>query len=162
MEVDHVPAGIYNIIPTTFLPKQEGPFFLDFASTLSLKVSQLQWRWAESGAWFGRERSREVSETVRCVWRGRDKMQRVWNATSWILEAPTRWNITVKVENLRTGFMKRKFTMESKLSTFYTFKKVRQSASRWKARKGAASLFAILKTASVELSSPNGNAHNTV
>uniref|UniRef100_A0A8P4FY65 Calpain 7 n=1 Tax=Dicentrarchus labrax TaxID=13489 RepID=A0A8P4FY65_DICLA len=42
MEVDHVPAGIYNVIPTTFLPKQEGPFFLDFASTSSLKVSQLQ------------------------------------------------------------------------------------------------------------------------
>lgn len=45
MEVDHVPAGIYNVIPTTFLPKQEGPFFLDFFSTSSLKVSQLQWRW---------------------------------------------------------------------------------------------------------------------
>ncbi|XP_070768074.1 calpain-7 isoform X3 [Enoplosus armatus] len=42
MEVDHVPAGIYNVIPTTFLPKQEGPFFLDFASTSPLKVSQLQ------------------------------------------------------------------------------------------------------------------------
>ncbi|XP_076593932.1 calpain-7 [Chaetodon auriga] len=42
MEVDHVPAGIYNIIPTTFLPKQEGPFFLDFASTSAIKVSQLQ------------------------------------------------------------------------------------------------------------------------
>uniref|UniRef100_A0A8C6LKW2 Calpain 7 n=1 Tax=Nothobranchius furzeri TaxID=105023 RepID=A0A8C6LKW2_NOTFU len=42
MEVDHVPAGIYNVIPTTFLPKQEGPFFLDFGSTSPLKVSQLQ------------------------------------------------------------------------------------------------------------------------
>ena len=42
MEADHVPAGIYNVIPTTFLPKQEGPFFLDFASTSTLKVSQLQ------------------------------------------------------------------------------------------------------------------------
>ncbi|XP_061573566.1 calpain-7 [Cololabis saira] len=42
MEVEHVPAGIYNVIPTTFLPKQEGPFFLDFSSTLPLKVSQLQ------------------------------------------------------------------------------------------------------------------------
>ncbi|XP_062254761.1 calpain-7 [Platichthys flesus] len=42
MEAEHVPAGIYNVIPTTFLPKQEGPFFLDFASTLPLKVSQLQ------------------------------------------------------------------------------------------------------------------------
>uniref|UniRef100_A0AAQ5Z317 Calpain catalytic domain-containing protein n=1 Tax=Amphiprion ocellaris TaxID=80972 RepID=A0AAQ5Z317_AMPOC len=42
MEAEHVPAGIYNVIPTTFLPKQEGPFFLDFASTSPLKVSQLQ------------------------------------------------------------------------------------------------------------------------
>uniref|UniRef100_A0A3B5Q785 Calpain 7 n=1 Tax=Xiphophorus maculatus TaxID=8083 RepID=A0A3B5Q785_XIPMA len=42
MELDHVPAGIYNVTPTTFLPKQEGPFFLDFASTSPLKVSQLQ------------------------------------------------------------------------------------------------------------------------
>nr|XP_057909067.1 calpain-7 [Doryrhamphus excisus] len=42
MEAEHVPAGIYNVIPTTFLPKQEGPFFLDFSSTAPLKVSQLQ------------------------------------------------------------------------------------------------------------------------
>ncbi|KAA8591952.1 hypothetical protein FQN60_017326 [Etheostoma spectabile] len=42
MDVDYVPAGLYNVIPTTFLPKQEGPFFLDFASTSPLKVSQLQ------------------------------------------------------------------------------------------------------------------------
>lgn len=42
MELDHVPAGIYNVTPTTFLPKQEGPFFLDFSSTSPLKVSQLQ------------------------------------------------------------------------------------------------------------------------
>ncbi|KAG9345100.1 hypothetical protein JZ751_009641 [Albula glossodonta] len=42
LEVDHVPAGIYNVIPTTFLPKQEGPFFLDFSSTTPLRVSQLQ------------------------------------------------------------------------------------------------------------------------
>uniref|UniRef100_A0A3Q2DCX2 Calpain 7 n=1 Tax=Cyprinodon variegatus TaxID=28743 RepID=A0A3Q2DCX2_CYPVA len=42
MELDYVPAGIYNVTPTTFLPKQEGPFFLDFGSTSPLKVSQLQ------------------------------------------------------------------------------------------------------------------------
>lgn len=42
MEVEHVPAGLYNVTPTTFLPKQEGPFFLDFSSTSALKVSQLQ------------------------------------------------------------------------------------------------------------------------
>ncbi|KAM4600546.1 calpain-7 isoform 1-T1 [Polymixia lowei] len=42
LELDYVPAGIYNVTPTTFLPKQEGPFFLDFASTTPPKVSQLQ------------------------------------------------------------------------------------------------------------------------
>ncbi|KAM8826921.1 LOW QUALITY PROTEIN: calpain-7 [Synchiropus picturatus] len=42
LELDSVPAGVFNIIPTTFLPKQEGPFFLDFFSTSPLKVSQLQ------------------------------------------------------------------------------------------------------------------------
>lgn len=42
MELDHIPAGLYNLVPTTFLPKQEGPFFLDFFSTSPLKVSQLQ------------------------------------------------------------------------------------------------------------------------
>ncbi|XP_048881976.1 calpain-7 [Brienomyrus brachyistius] len=42
LDLEHVPAGIYNVIPTTFLPKQEGPFFLDFSSTSPLKISQLQ------------------------------------------------------------------------------------------------------------------------
>ncbi|KAK0155007.1 Calpain-7 [Merluccius polli] len=42
LELDHVPAGVYNVIPTTFLPKQEGPFFLDFGSATPLKVSHLQ------------------------------------------------------------------------------------------------------------------------
>ncbi|XP_030366051.1 calpain-7 isoform X3 [Strigops habroptila] len=42
LEVENIFAGVYNIIPTTFLPQQEGPFFLDFNSTYPLKVSQLQ------------------------------------------------------------------------------------------------------------------------
>ncbi|XP_064907736.1 calpain-7 isoform X4 [Columba livia] len=42
LEVENIFAGVYNIIPTTFLPQQEGPFFLDFNSTTPLKVSQLQ------------------------------------------------------------------------------------------------------------------------
>ncbi|XP_044311581.1 calpain-7 isoform X4 [Varanus komodoensis] len=42
LEVESVPAGVYNIIPSTFLPQQEGPFFLDFNSTIPLKISQLQ------------------------------------------------------------------------------------------------------------------------
>ncbi|XP_053323276.1 calpain-7 [Spea bombifrons] len=42
LELENVPAGTYNIIPTTFLPAQEGPFFLDFNSVIPIKVSQLQ------------------------------------------------------------------------------------------------------------------------
>ncbi|XP_062473196.1 calpain-7 isoform X3 [Pezoporus occidentalis] len=42
LELENIVAGVYNIIPTTFLPQQEGPFFLDFNSTTPLKVSQLQ------------------------------------------------------------------------------------------------------------------------
>lgn len=42
LEIESVPAGVYNIIPTTFLPAQEGPFFLDFNSSIPIKVSQLQ------------------------------------------------------------------------------------------------------------------------
>uniref|UniRef100_A0A8B9HH52 Calpain catalytic domain-containing protein n=1 Tax=Astyanax mexicanus TaxID=7994 RepID=A0A8B9HH52_ASTMX len=39
LEIDHLPAGTYRVIPTTFLPKQEGPFFLDFSSATPLRVS---------------------------------------------------------------------------------------------------------------------------
>ncbi|XP_040208994.1 calpain-7 isoform X2 [Rana temporaria] len=42
LEIESIPAGVYNIIPTTFLPAQEGPFFLDFNSSIAIKVSQLQ------------------------------------------------------------------------------------------------------------------------
>ncbi|XP_078098502.1 calpain-7 [Mustelus asterias] len=42
LEVERVPAGVYNIIPTTFLPAQEGPFFLDFHSVIPLKITPLQ------------------------------------------------------------------------------------------------------------------------
>ncbi|XP_033021460.1 calpain-7 isoform X2 [Lacerta agilis] len=42
LELECLPAGIYNIIPSTFLPQQEGPFFLDFNSVTPLKTSQLQ------------------------------------------------------------------------------------------------------------------------
>ncbi|OCT75926.1 hypothetical protein XELAEV_18031112mg [Xenopus laevis] len=42
MELENIPAGVYNIITTTFLPAQEGPFFLDFNTALPIKVTQLQ------------------------------------------------------------------------------------------------------------------------
>ncbi|XP_031217634.1 calpain-7 [Mastomys coucha] len=42
LELENIPAGIFNIIPSTFLPKQDGPFFLDFNSTVPIKTTQLQ------------------------------------------------------------------------------------------------------------------------
>ncbi|XP_038596350.1 calpain-7 isoform X3 [Tachyglossus aculeatus] len=42
LEVENVPAGVYNVIPSTFLPQQEGPFFLDFNSVTPIKATQLQ------------------------------------------------------------------------------------------------------------------------
>ncbi|XP_039593575.1 calpain-7 [Polypterus senegalus] len=42
LELEAIPAGVYNIVPSTFLPNQEGPFFLDFNSAMPIKVSQLQ------------------------------------------------------------------------------------------------------------------------
>ncbi|XP_023605277.1 calpain-7 isoform X5 [Myotis lucifugus] len=42
LELENIPAGIYNIIPSTFLPKQDGPFFLDFNSVIPIKTTQLQ------------------------------------------------------------------------------------------------------------------------
>nr|XP_040145598.1 calpain-7 isoform X3 [Ictidomys tridecemlineatus] len=42
LEIENIPAGIFNIIPSTFLPKQEGPFFLDFNSVIPIKTTQLQ------------------------------------------------------------------------------------------------------------------------
>ncbi|XP_054847839.1 calpain-7 isoform X1 [Eublepharis macularius] len=42
LEIEAVPAGVYNIIASTFLPQQEGPFFLDFNSSSTVKTSQLQ------------------------------------------------------------------------------------------------------------------------
>ncbi|PNI73516.1 CAPN7 isoform 4 [Pan troglodytes] len=42
LELENIPSGIFNIIPSTFLPKQEGPFFLDFNSIIPIKITQLQ------------------------------------------------------------------------------------------------------------------------
>ncbi|KAL7976770.1 hypothetical protein Chor_008719 [Crotalus horridus] len=42
LEIENIPPGTYNIITSTFLPQQEGPFFLDFNTATPLKISQLQ------------------------------------------------------------------------------------------------------------------------
>lgn len=52
LELENIPAGVYNIIPSTFLPKQEGPFFLDFNSIIPIKTTQLQWQRNLSNSWI--------------------------------------------------------------------------------------------------------------
>ncbi|XP_011496802.1 PREDICTED: calpain-7-like [Ceratosolen solmsi marchali] len=42
LEMDDVPAGTYHVIPSTFLPGQEGPFFLTFKSSCNMQLSRLQ------------------------------------------------------------------------------------------------------------------------
>uniref|UniRef100_UPI00358EC8A2 calpain-7 isoform X1 n=1 Tax=Myxine glutinosa TaxID=7769 RepID=UPI00358EC8A2 len=42
LEVEKAPVGVYNVIPTTYLPNQEGPFFLDVYTSQPTKVSRLQ------------------------------------------------------------------------------------------------------------------------
>ncbi|XP_076649374.1 calpain-7 isoform X2 [Halictus rubicundus] len=42
LELDNVPAGTYNIIPSTYNPGQEGPFFLTCKSSCKLQLQRLQ------------------------------------------------------------------------------------------------------------------------
>lgn len=42
VELERVPAGRYNIIPSTYLPGQEGPFFLTCKSSCNLQVHRIQ------------------------------------------------------------------------------------------------------------------------
>ncbi|XP_033331848.2 calpain-7 [Megalopta genalis] len=42
LELDNVPAGTYNIIPSTYSPGQEGPFFLTCKSSCKLQLQRLQ------------------------------------------------------------------------------------------------------------------------
>ncbi|XP_063233327.1 calpain-7-like [Bacillus rossius redtenbacheri] len=42
MELEDVPAGTYDIIPSTFLPGQEGPFILTVKSSSSFQLSLVQ------------------------------------------------------------------------------------------------------------------------
>lgn len=42
LDLQDVPAGTYNIIPATFLPRQEGPFFLTVKSSSPFKLTHLQ------------------------------------------------------------------------------------------------------------------------
>lgn len=37
-ELDNIPGGTYDIIPSTYLPGQEGPFFLTVKSSCPLQL----------------------------------------------------------------------------------------------------------------------------
>ncbi|XP_062607165.1 calpain-7-like, partial [Saccostrea cucullata] len=41
LQLDRISGGIYNIMPSTFLPGQEGPFFLDISSSSPVTVAQI-------------------------------------------------------------------------------------------------------------------------
>ncbi|XP_060067045.1 calpain-7-like isoform X1 [Ylistrum balloti] len=42
LQLDKLSGGVYNIQPCTFLPNQEGPFFLDISSAKHFNVAQIQ------------------------------------------------------------------------------------------------------------------------
>ena len=42
LQLDHVPGGVYNITPSTFYPKQEGPYFLNVSSSAPITLTTLR------------------------------------------------------------------------------------------------------------------------
>jgi hypothetical protein len=43
LDLEDVPAGTYNIVPSTFMPNQEGPFILTVKASCPFSVARLQW-----------------------------------------------------------------------------------------------------------------------
>lgn len=42
LQLQDIPAGTYDIVPSTFLPRQEGPFILTVKSSVPFKLAQIQ------------------------------------------------------------------------------------------------------------------------
>ena len=42
LELENVPAGTYNLVPSTFHPRQEGPYFLTIQSPNLIKLKKIQ------------------------------------------------------------------------------------------------------------------------
>lgn len=42
MEVNEAQPGLYNIVPSTYLPNQEGPFILTVKSSSPISMSRLR------------------------------------------------------------------------------------------------------------------------
>ncbi|GAB0097193.1 calpain-7 [Sergentomyia squamirostris] len=41
LELENLPAGVYTVIPTTFLPAQEGPFIMDIKCSTGVKIEEV-------------------------------------------------------------------------------------------------------------------------
>ncbi|XP_055694259.1 calpain-7-like [Lutzomyia longipalpis] len=41
LELENLPAGVYTVVPTTFLPGQEGPFILDIKCSTGVKIEEI-------------------------------------------------------------------------------------------------------------------------
>lgn len=42
LDLDNLPAGIYYLIPSTYLPNQESPFLLNFKASANIVVDRVQ------------------------------------------------------------------------------------------------------------------------
>ena len=42
LEIFDVVTGVYNVIPSTFYPKTEAPYFLSFFTSAPIKISRLK------------------------------------------------------------------------------------------------------------------------
>ena len=42
LDLEDVPAGTYNIVPSTFMPNQEGPFILMVKASCPFSLARLQ------------------------------------------------------------------------------------------------------------------------
>lgn len=42
LDLEDVPAGTYNIVPSTFMPNQEGPFILTVKASCPFSLARLQ------------------------------------------------------------------------------------------------------------------------
>lgn len=46
LELQDVPAGVYEVVPSTFYANQEGPFFLSVRSSCKLGILRVNWHLA--------------------------------------------------------------------------------------------------------------------
>lgn len=42
LDLDKLPAGVYYVVPSTYLPGQESPFILDFKANAGLNIALIE------------------------------------------------------------------------------------------------------------------------